>query len=1303
MCKYRFRWVACQLDYLEGLGKIGRRNALDELPPTLNASYDRILVKILSRRGNNLAKDIVRMTLHWLCLDGHNLKVAQLCEALSLALEQGKRSTKKTRLVDEQEIARYCSSLIRKNDDGDKFELAHFTVKEYLYTIDISSKLGEFRYSESEAAESLMVASLECILLPNFSRRLPPKDTKLELAVLQRIGNHLFYYYAVSFWTHQPQLYEAPSVRKLLKELFGQRKKVNFQNWLFHYVFSMAGKFRVNEEQDENPTQEALLEQDINPLHVAASLSIPWLCEWLLQSGANVNATGSYKLSAIYVALIGPDIFWMPMHYLPRLLKEYPRTMDDVADLGATIEVLLRNGIEITQTPVCSIGTLALEVSAAIEHEIPFTLLLKYAPEKCLTQDTLDKMKVLFDENEPEIDHPLHEILQEVLDMERQSGEEGYIEVAVSFVQELLRSGTTWDTYNHYKNQFLPAHINNKEASRYIEYAAAQNRVEDITRLFEDGRFENYTTHEVWSQAFMLAAEFDSSDVVRVLFGKGFKPLDKDAEGNTIWHVAARYDSINVLHALFDTCLNVQDILGAVSENGRTPLAEAMFCSRVKVAELLLDRCHNDPTHFRSRPPVLHLSVGMGSQVLFQKLLAKNLPEMDKALDGSTPLHFVGNRCNFDFLRVLTALYDTNEQRQDGKVAFQIYMSSVLDSGLPGQFPTNQLTSIIKMLAPTNCNVHQNNSDIHIWSDFCQQLGLAGNLECTARKSACFLSLVTAFRDASIIDSYEQRYQQSALVPLLENLESLDFKAGLYRWEANFVRKAIDVLRDTSANRPLMARDHPAPIALLIKAIQQDYHPLVRELIDIGTPVHPRVHKTSPLEMACAAGSCKIFGTVLDRADLSIVNGAGDTDPEIICRLIASTQGINRASDFVVSLKLSRALDYGASPDARIAADTAAGCPAIVMAARREKYNRVDILRQAGADVLARCQDGWDLAFHYIAQGRLDLLRDISNKLEAASYDWLRGVQLRLQEGSWRPDLWYGCTALHIATLSGSIETMSYVLQDGRCANVNVISAESCTPLHLASYLGDIKAIEFLLAHGAAVNTLDNKGNLPIDLAFMKGVKPAVELLRQLGSAEPKGGSGNKLDGAGDDSSNNNTKSRESDSDNNLNKDTGKQYRNKHQLRYAAERLTLMDIEFLKCLELGDLEGCQTLVACGYPLDRPIPSCGRCDVLTYAVLIGRGDIVAWLLSIRIMPKICRCTKHKAPSTIHVAARTQNLCTPCLNQLLDRALEAGYGWQFYPLNPLHLASLQRSTSVLEVILDHIADHIEAYWFVIRGRR
>ncbi|KAI0858236.1 hypothetical protein F4860DRAFT_486660 [Xylaria cubensis] len=240
-----FRWVACQLDYLEGLGKIGRKNALDELPPTLDKTYNRILAKSLSRRGNNFAKEVTRMTLHWLCLDRHSLTVVQLCEALTLALKQGKRSTNKGHLIDEQEIARYCSSLVRKNDDGDRFELAHFTVKEYLYTIDTSSKLGEFIYSESEAAESLAVVSLKCILLPDFSRRLPVNGLPEEIAfmILERLSNHPFYSYAVLFWTRQPQSHEAPSIRKLLKDLFGQRKKVHLQNWRFHFSLEIGREF----------------------------------------------------------------------------------------------------------------------------------------------------------------------------------------------------------------------------------------------------------------------------------------------------------------------------------------------------------------------------------------------------------------------------------------------------------------------------------------------------------------------------------------------------------------------------------------------------------------------------------------------------------------------------------------------------------------------------------------------------------------------------------------------------------------------------------------------------------------------------------------------------------------------------------------------------------------------------------------------------------------------------------------------------------------------------------------------------
>ena len=971
--------------------------------------------------------------------------------------------------------------------------------------------------------------------------------------------------------------------------------------------------------------------------------------------------------------------------------KKEPLATIDATNLMETIDILLQNNVEITETSKDTIGTLALEASATHESEIPFMLLLKHAPEQCLTQKTLDRIKFLFDDNEPDIDDPFHEILQGVLDMEYQFGEDAHIMVAVRFVQELLRSGSSWDTYSHYNNNFLPASIRDEEFESYVRYAASQNRAEDITRLFEDDRFkknfelEDGAANISFRQAFMRAAESDSSDVVRVLFKHGFKPLDKNVEGNTIWHIAAGHDSIGVLLALLDNRLNVQDALRVASENGRTPFAEAMFYSRFKAAELLLDHCGDDPAFFRSQPPVLHLSVRMSSQPLFQKLITRNLPGMDRALDGSTPLHFVRNQCNNDFLRELVALYDTDYQRVDGKVAFQTYMTFILDSELPERFLADQLTSAIKILAPTNCKVHHNNSDVHIWRDFCQQLGLAGNLECSLRKSASFLSLVTSFRDARIIESYEQQYQQSALVPLLENLESLDFHAGPYRWEANFVQKAIEVLKETSTNRPLMAQDHPAAIALLTKGVRRDYYPIVRTLIDIGTPVHLRVNGNSPLEMACTAGSDKIFDTILECVDLSVINGTGDTDPEVLCRLItAPGQARDGLDALPVSLKLTGALIYGAPPDSRAISGPYAQYPAIVIASMREQYNIVDFLRKAGADILARGPNGWDLTFYYIVRGRTDLLRGISNELERVSYDWTRGVPLNVRGKSETFVTWQGCTALHVATCSGSTELIEYLLQNGLCANVNIASAGSHTPLHVASTRGHVKVIECLVTHGADINAVDDEGNRPIDLAFMNGLGTTVELLRQLGSAEPKGDNEDQPGGA---------------------ERTQTKYQTALSWLEQAEppRLDVLTsmVDLQKCLKNGDLVGCQNLVATGCPLNRPMSSCGRCDALTYAVLAGWEDIITWLLSIGVAPQLSRCTEHKAPSTIHVAVWRPHLSASCLSQLFDGALETGHGWHFYPLSPLHLASLQISTSALEAILGHIDNHVEAYRFVTRS--
>ncbi|KAI1360547.1 ankyrin repeat-containing domain protein [Xylaria arbuscula] len=527
----------------------------------------------------------------------------------------------------------------------------------------------------------------------------------------------------------------------------------------------------------------------------------------------------------------------------------------------------------------------------------------------------------------------------------------------------------------------------------------------------------------------------------------------------------------------------------------------------------------------------------------------------------------------------------------------------------------------------------------------------------------------------------EQQYQQSALVPFLGNLESLGFTAGTYRWEATFVQKAIEVLREASTNRPLMSHDHPAPITLLKKAIRKDYYPLVRALIDIRTPVDSRVNSESPLELACVAGSCEIFDAVLRCVNIAVINdGEGGENPGILGRLIeASSYSNSRSQDSIQSQKLSTALEYGVSPHARANYGEFPHSPVIVLAARRRKYDIVDHLRKAGADILARDRYGWDAVNYYLWNGNVNSLRGITNDLETASYDWTRGVSV-LMSGKLETTVWQGCTALHLAARSGSTEVMDYLLQEGRCANVNVTSTESSTPLHVVSYKGYIEAIEFLVAHGADVNAIDDKGNRPIDLALMNGMIQAVKLLWQLGSGAPKGGNitQDQLELMTNDS------------------EAGNKILVSNLCLVPVKPLKIALMELESCLKEGDLAGCQALVADGCLLDRPMPSCGRCDVLTYAVVYGWEALVVWLLSIGCTVKICRCIKHKAPSTIHAAVQSHELSNSCLYQLLDKALETGHSWHSHPLSPLHLASLQSSTSALGAILDHVANHVDAYW-------
>ena len=109
-----------------------RPKALTSLPPTLTATYERILRKV-----NNSSKDVqnlVQRCLRWIVHFNGKLSIAALYEVISI--DSDEICLNREAIPEEDEILRRCSSLVRKSASDDSLELAHFTVKEFLISLD---------------------------------------------------------------------------------------------------------------------------------------------------------------------------------------------------------------------------------------------------------------------------------------------------------------------------------------------------------------------------------------------------------------------------------------------------------------------------------------------------------------------------------------------------------------------------------------------------------------------------------------------------------------------------------------------------------------------------------------------------------------------------------------------------------------------------------------------------------------------------------------------------------------------------------------------------------------------------------------------------------------------------------------------------------------------------------------------------------------------------------------------------------------------------------------------------------------
>jgi len=137
----RFRWVYCQLDYLSKCLPGRVQYALDELPATLDATYERTLHEI-----DDTNWEFARRLIQCVSVVSRPLSAEELAEFLAFDFKVGQIPTFREdwRLEDPVEaVLSTCSTLLSLVNVGNSqvIQFSHFSVKEFL----TSARFGEKR------------------------------------------------------------------------------------------------------------------------------------------------------------------------------------------------------------------------------------------------------------------------------------------------------------------------------------------------------------------------------------------------------------------------------------------------------------------------------------------------------------------------------------------------------------------------------------------------------------------------------------------------------------------------------------------------------------------------------------------------------------------------------------------------------------------------------------------------------------------------------------------------------------------------------------------------------------------------------------------------------------------------------------------------------------------------------------------------------------------------------------------------------------------------------------------------------
>nr|RBQ93950.1 hypothetical protein FVER53263_13373 [Fusarium verticillioides] len=1265
-----FRWVACQIDHICSLpNNKARKRALTELPPTLNETYDRVLQRVMQCPPET--QTCVRRALQWTALGSPKMNIASLCEAVSF--HQDMDAFEADDIIEPEVISRNCGCLLRKSLDGNYFEFAHFTVLEYLERTEV----GDFRYSEEDAYQSFLQASVGYLLLPHFDRVPTIIDAIEEAYAKERNQKHPFYEFAActllgigisttSYHIHL-KVIEEETVLELLKRLFDIHKTGNFRAWA-HAVLS--GR------QAELWAKHQLIN---GPLYLAAILPSPKLCQFLIDSGIDVNEVrGNATPLAMAIALVGDGVFEEKMKD-DRIVEQMARTIDILLDNGA-------DTAHVAKGRSC--------MAQAIDSLPGHCLLQFIRPTSAVPEDAVTAF-LKFECNDESDDLVLEAILRLAVGDEAFPQWQPLAATALSFSRA---RGLTLSQMALSPTAYRYSDLGYRQA---LEIAIKFGLVDELATLISDSRYGGVVAKangfELLSAAarstsansgmiaemllgtginpnvcgiykencLSISCESNNTEVASVLLSRGFNPGSKDEDGENSWHAACYNGHEEIMTLLQKQDENASVNLATLDNDGRTPFSAALHAGHGKLALELLKTLPAEADYYVSQSSIMHDVASIGSLELLTALQDKGITDLDVSNVETTPMHHLSATCTPEFARALAECYDPFCADSSGDFPFQVFFERWLYHNTSMEFDeTIPLDpEMLKILIPEDNEFSSSGKVKHAWELICAGLAVE-EICCDAddddpEDRGCYYYLssdLTTLLNHGVLSSYECTRKISGLVPLIGSLK--DCPSDQF-CSTSFVTLVSQVVDSSKLSTSLEAVDDG--YHFFRSAILTDSPEVIIKLIDLGVDVHRPVpeemssNPTSLFEIACGEASIEAFEAILETGASEGINAVGLTGQSPL-ELVVKGSSPDKIS-------LIKGLDDKGLVQSTIAPAT----PLIIEATKQNDLPLVKCLSNIGYDPFTVDVQGWGIPQWAVKKRQLDILRWIVEKSSSPSqWQLAPACTWIIPNEAKTPIVDDEVSLLHFA--ANVPDFLSYFLEN-QFFDINISTRHGRTALHCAAMKSSMACCRMLLDQGINISAQDKDGKLAVDYALETGFDDLASFLLASGSPLPRG----QVAATGE---------------------MIKDLTSNEGLQLARRR------EFEAAITNGDLEQCKVAVGQGCLINQPLPSCHSCTPIFTAIRAQKPVIVNWLLDEGSSTCSLFCKRHPTQN-LFTHAVTAMEPSSYIEKFLSAALKSRSITRAHLIDAICDCISRGNSNVLKLILGHCRENIGEYYNAWKG--